>query len=172
MKIVIQTQNRENYGAHDWDGKGECPQYWKFKGGETYVLHDVDVDDAQQSDYWDRIETTLESSSNYCEEYIIGVVLVDEVDFVLSNHIESYESAIDLIELADIGFTARQIVVNDGMWRNELARKFTTWTIVDGERQDFECSYEFINGKILPSAEASEYLEQLNPAVSTNILNN
>jgi hypothetical protein len=26
----------ENYGAHDWDGEGECPQRWKFKGGEDY----------------------------------------------------------------------------------------------------------------------------------------
>ena len=38
MKLVIQTQFKENYGAHDWDGEGECPQYWKFKGGETYVF--------------------------------------------------------------------------------------------------------------------------------------
>ena len=37
MYIVFQTQHRENYGAHDWDGKGECPQYWKFKGGDTYI---------------------------------------------------------------------------------------------------------------------------------------
>ena len=32
----ITTQYRENYGAHDWDGTGECPQYWKNKGGETF----------------------------------------------------------------------------------------------------------------------------------------
>ena len=38
QKLVINTQHKENYGAHDWDGKGECPQYWKFKGGTTYVL--------------------------------------------------------------------------------------------------------------------------------------
>ena len=38
--LVIQTQCRENYGVHDWDGKGECPQHWKFKGGNTYfVIH-------------------------------------------------------------------------------------------------------------------------------------
>ena len=38
MKLVIHTQFKENYGAYDWDGKGECPQYWKFKGGSTYVV--------------------------------------------------------------------------------------------------------------------------------------
>ena len=36
MKLHIQTQYMENYGAHDWDGEGECPQYWKFKGGEDF----------------------------------------------------------------------------------------------------------------------------------------
>jgi hypothetical protein len=36
MKLHITTQYMENYGAHDWDGVGECPQYWKFKGGEDY----------------------------------------------------------------------------------------------------------------------------------------
>ena len=36
MKLYIQTQYMENYGAHDWDGTGECPQYWKFKGGDDY----------------------------------------------------------------------------------------------------------------------------------------
>ena len=37
MKLLITTQNYENYGAHDWDGVGECPQYWKAKGGSDYV---------------------------------------------------------------------------------------------------------------------------------------
>lgn len=36
MKLHIVTQYMENYGAHDWDGEGECPQHWKMKGGEDY----------------------------------------------------------------------------------------------------------------------------------------
>jgi len=36
MKLHIVTQYMENYGAHDWDGLGACPQHWKFKGGEDY----------------------------------------------------------------------------------------------------------------------------------------
>jgi len=39
--LVIWTQYRENYGAHAWDGEGECPQYWKNKGGGTYVFENV-----------------------------------------------------------------------------------------------------------------------------------
>ena len=38
MKLLITTQVYENYGAHDWDGTGACPQYWKAKGGSDYVV--------------------------------------------------------------------------------------------------------------------------------------
>ena len=38
MKLHIYTQDQENYGAHDWDGVGECPQYWKFKGGQDFFV--------------------------------------------------------------------------------------------------------------------------------------
>lgn len=37
-KLLITTQVYENYGAHDWDGTGACPQYWKAKGGNDYVV--------------------------------------------------------------------------------------------------------------------------------------
>jgi hypothetical protein len=30
--VVLCYQYYENYGAHDWDGEGECPQHWKAKG--------------------------------------------------------------------------------------------------------------------------------------------
>ena len=36
--IIVTTQVYENYGAHDWDGVGSCPQYWKPKGGSTFVV--------------------------------------------------------------------------------------------------------------------------------------
>jgi hypothetical protein len=42
-KLLITTQTYENYGAHDWDGQGECPSYWKAKGGSDYVVKNIDV---------------------------------------------------------------------------------------------------------------------------------
>jgi hypothetical protein len=42
-KLLITTQVYENYGAHDWDGQGECPSYWKAKGGSDYVVKNVNV---------------------------------------------------------------------------------------------------------------------------------
>ncbi len=44
MIIVIDTQFMENYGAHDWDGQGECPQRWKMKGGSSYKVRNVPAD--------------------------------------------------------------------------------------------------------------------------------
>ncbi len=38
FEVVAFFQDQENYGAHDWDGKGECPQHWKFKGGEPVAI--------------------------------------------------------------------------------------------------------------------------------------
>lgn len=48
MKLVIQTQYQENYGAHAWSGEGECPQYWKNKGGSTYVVEGVEANKANE----------------------------------------------------------------------------------------------------------------------------
>ena len=45
-KLLITTQVYENYGAHDWDGVGECPQYWKAKGGNDYVVKNINLNKA------------------------------------------------------------------------------------------------------------------------------
>ena len=42
-KFVIHTQTLENYGAHCDDGKfSSSNHYWKFKGGDTYVVDGVE----------------------------------------------------------------------------------------------------------------------------------
>jgi hypothetical protein len=48
-KLLITTQIQENYGAHDWDGVGECPQYWKMKGGNDYVVKKINVNKATET---------------------------------------------------------------------------------------------------------------------------
>jgi len=42
-KLLIHSQYKENYAAHDWDGVGDCPQSWKSKGGHTFEI-EVDSD--------------------------------------------------------------------------------------------------------------------------------
>jgi hypothetical protein len=57
--ITLQTQYCENYGAHAWDGEGECPQYWKNKGGSEYVATTLTINEALDSDYVTQATTVL-----------------------------------------------------------------------------------------------------------------
>jgi hypothetical protein len=41
MKVVINTQYKENYGS-------EAEPYWKFKGGTTYIVAASDRAEAEQ----------------------------------------------------------------------------------------------------------------------------
>ena len=68
MMLVIRTQFMENYGAHDWDGTGECPQYWKMKGGSEYKITDVPLN----IDYQEVVSmANVEKDNEYCREYIL-----------------------------------------------------------------------------------------------------
>ena len=93
MKYVIHTQFRENYGAHDWNGRGECPQYWKFKGGDTYVV-EVSLAEAQDPLWYAAVAACIEHSSDYSEEYIVHSDLVDEVDYDPATVCEEWERPI------------------------------------------------------------------------------
>lgn len=75
MKLHIVTQYMENYGAHDWDGEGECPQRWKFKGGEDYFIlnlfTDADADAAVA-----QVRGDIEWNDIGSRQYIVGYGLV------------------------------------------------------------------------------------------------
>jgi len=86
MKLHIQTQIQENYGAHDWDGEGACPQHWKFKGGNDYM---VAVDTVKTGEFFDKkckmivdsVRGQIEENSDYYRETILGWDLVAD-DFL------------------------------------------------------------------------------------------
>jgi hypothetical protein len=68
MMLVIRTQFMENYGAHDWDGKGQCPQYWKMKGGSEYKITNVPLN----IDYQEVVSmANVETDNIGCREYIL-----------------------------------------------------------------------------------------------------
>lgn len=63
-KIHIVTQYMENYGAPAWDGQGNCPQYWKFKGGDEYYCHlPVDYPLDRVAELMEHLKSQLEYSS-------------------------------------------------------------------------------------------------------------
>ena len=80
MIIVIDTQFMENYGAHDWDGQGECPQYWKMKGGSSYKVRNV-PSDADIKSVVDLVAPEFVQDSIGAREYIIGYSMEND-DFL------------------------------------------------------------------------------------------
>ena len=75
------TQIRENYGAHEWDGEGECPQYWKPKGGQTYKVRSSLVDAGLLVETVMAVRSRIETNSPYLTEEIVDweVVRDDEL---------------------------------------------------------------------------------------------
>jgi len=78
MKLLVTTQVYENYGAHDWDGTGECPQYWKAKGGNDYVIKNFkgnsEAATAAVMSVWSQVECATE----YYRETILGWNIVPD----------------------------------------------------------------------------------------------
>ena len=64
---MILTQVRENYGAHDWDGEGEAPQYWKNKGGSVYIFKGTLTSEQEI-----QIKEAINSADEYYEEFVIA----------------------------------------------------------------------------------------------------
>jgi len=73
----------ENYGAHDWDGEGECPQYWKFKGGEDYFypLGDYGRSDEALAELVEALRGRVEWNDVDSRQYITGFGVVAD-DFM------------------------------------------------------------------------------------------
>lgn len=145
-KLVIHTQHKENYGAHDWDGKGECPQYWKFKGGNTYVVRDLSSAHINKiSDQGIPTLTKLiESKSEYFEEYIIGWEIMDDD----ARECEDWDSVIEFQWSID-RWTCLRVTNNDefGYMRREILAKSEQWfPLEEGERAHYRCQYKTAQG--------------------------
>lgn len=145
-KLVITTQHKENYGAHDWDGKGECPQYWKFKGGNTYVVRDLSSAHINKiaEHGIPTLTKLIESSDHYFQEYILGWEIVEDD----APECEEWDSVIEFQWKID-RWTCLRVTNNDefGYMRREILAKSEQWIPLDGgERSDFQCQYKTAKG--------------------------
>ena len=75
MKLYIETQVYENYGSHDWNGVGQCPQYWKAKGSNDYMVKDIDNNEAATAAVM-ALRSKIECDTDYFRETIINWCLV------------------------------------------------------------------------------------------------
>ena len=84
MKLHITCQYMENYGAHDWDGTGECPQYWKMKGGEDFFIaldgfnHGHEFADKNLAMIVDGVRSEIEWNDVGSRQHIVGYDVVED----------------------------------------------------------------------------------------------
>lgn len=159
MKLAIYTQYRENYGAHDWDGKGACPQYWKSKGGSTYVV--ASLTPAQVLKIKDsgipNLTKLLEFANNHATEHVIDWAILKDSDTVC----EEWESPI-MLDYNPLSrkWHASEVRKNGeyGYMRKEIDRSITTWTLEPkSETNDRVVTYVMRNGDIVKGSDIETY---------------
>jgi hypothetical protein len=89
--LIANTQDLENYGAHDWnpDTSQDCPQYWKYKGGTSLgiVLGEEDIT-TRDANYAARCINELNDAemlehNNYFMTYYTGHEIVEARDLFI-----------------------------------------------------------------------------------------
>lgn len=160
MKIVITTQVRENYGAHDWDGQGTCPQRWKCKGGNTYVVPDLSV--AQSLKIKDlginTLKALIESRNESFHEYVIDWSILD-------NDAKACAEWETPFELRWIGgrWVANRTVENGeyGYMNSKVERKTEEYDmLMGGERGNYRVVYTMRNGDMVTGEQVNQYLSK------------
>jgi hypothetical protein len=149
MKLVITTQVRENYGAHEWDGEGECPQRWKCKGGNTYVVRDLtqtQVDKIVEVGI-PTITALLEERTDGYEEYLLAYDVV--ADSAAEG--EPWETPYSLY-WEEGRWVARRVVLNDeyGYLRRDIGSKTEQYQmLMGGGRENYTVEYRDRSGDIM-----------------------
>ena len=149
MKLVIQTQYCENYGAHTWDGEGECPQRWKFKGGETYVVPNLSQDQVTQviEQGIPTLRALIEYSNEASREYILDWSVQEDADVVG----EPWETPFELY-WEQGRWVARRTVKNDeyGYLRADIGSKTEQYDMMmEGGRENYTVEYRDRSGEII-----------------------
>ena len=153
--LVIQTQHRENYAAHDQGYQhGVSEPAWKFKGGTTYVVHDIT--DAQRR----RIEANgiptltklIEYSNPAFEEYILDWEIRD-----LGNPgdgkgpiCESWEIPVRFRWDTDTKAwqcSTHHTPGDESFWHPAIRCRAEQWTPgPESARDNYKCQYKTANG--------------------------
>jgi hypothetical protein len=151
MKIVITTQVRENYGDAN-------KPYWKFKGGDTYVVPDLSVEQTLKVKEYGipTLRALIETRTQGFEEYVVDWSILDD-DATVS---EPWETPYNLY-WEQGRWVARRIVENGeyGYMRAEVASKAEKYVmLMAGGRESYEAIYTMRNGDVVNDKDVNEYL--------------
>ena len=158
--LVIQTQYRENYAAHNENYEhGVDDAYWKFKGGSTYFVTDLtnkQINDIAQHGI-PMLTKLIEYSNPASEEYILDWEIRD-----LGKNgdgkgpiCEPWETPVEFYyhkdkQIANTGWRCRTHHTPSPeytTYANGIVGKAEQWTPgIGGTRNDYKCQFKTKNG--------------------------
>lgn len=170
MKLVIQTQYRENYAAHNEDFvPGVSEDYWKFKGGSTYVVENLSSTsvDRINAEGIPTLRALIEDRNHSFEEYVLGYEIEEDGAAVC----EEWETPMILDYDTDIKeWRSTKLTINGdmGYMRSEIASKAESWIMrPENQREDYRVMYVLKNGERCVGNDAlGEALKQLDLEVA------
>lgn len=175
MKLLINTQYKENYAWHNEDYvHGVSEPYWKYKGGSAYVLENVGNEVLSQVDaydllheYYPEVVDAISMSDSAQQEYIIDVqLLADSAPL----DIEEWDNPYFINVSSDGSITCERNVANGefGWMRNEILSKNEKWTMLPKqERDNYRVTFIMSDGsQLLGHKELNEYLEAIDNEVT------
>ena len=151
--LVIQTQHRENYAAHNEGYKHGVDQaHWKFKGGNTYFVTDLTSKQINKiaNGGIPTLTKLIESKNEMFEEYILDWEIRD-----LGKNgdgkgpiCEPWETPIEFYW--DNVWKCRTHHTPDpeyAHWNRAIIGKAEQWTpLAEGDRKDYAVQYKTKNG--------------------------
>ncbi len=153
MKIVIQTQIRENYGSAD-------KPYWKFKGGDTYVVPDLTVEQTiKVKEFGIPTLTALINTMNpMFEEYVVDWSILDNDTVVC----EAWETPFELRWIGGRWIANRTVENGEyGYMNQRVERKTEEYDmLMGGGRENYRVLYTMRNGDMVTGEEVNEYLNK------------
>ena len=151
--LVINTQYRENYAAHN-----ECYEHgvdeahWKFKGGSTYFV--TDLTESNINSIIDNGIPTLSKLIEYKNEAFEEYIIDWEIRDLGKNGdgkgpiCESWEIATEFYyEDKQWKCRTHHTPGDETFWNSSIISRAEQWTPgVGGTRNDYQCQYKTKNG--------------------------
>ena len=145
LNLIIQTQYKENYAAHNEDYvHGVSEPYWKFKGGSSYLIKDIDFINTEYLENLVKETAFIHCYENPASmEYVLDWELIDEND--LSEHIADWESPYILEKNESGQWTSTKVEENGdyGYMRSEILKKVAVWTYEGSNPKSINYDAEF-----------------------------
>ena len=151
MKVAIYTQVRENYGSAD-------KPYWKFKGGQVFVVPDLTVAQTLKinASGIPTLKSLIETRSAMFEEYVVDYAILDN-DAKVS---EDWETPFELRYVGGKWIATRTVDNGEyGYMRRDVERKTEEYDMLPGgEYGNYRAVYTMRNGDIVNAKDMEAYL--------------